>query len=121
MSDAVRLLADRLAADPRFLAHPLAEYARSEGLDEAALAARLGCRPDDLPLVRLCQSPRADEFRADVTAVATRYGIDPETLAQAVKRGQGLAETREAVRRADGASFLMAARDDDRPAGEPTP
>src|SRR5688572_8918031 len=90
-------MAARVSTDPFFLAHPLAEYARSERLDDPALAARLGCRVEGLTRLRLCRSPRPDpaEFRADVAAVAERFGIDPATLAAAVRLGQGLAGLRD--------------------------
>src|SRR5262249_59305673 len=93
MSEALDHLANRVAADPFFLAFPLAEYARSERLDDSALAAALGCRVEDLTLLRLCRMPRDDPagFRADTAAIAERFGIAPAKLADAVRRGQGLA------------------------------
>ncbi|MDB5306940.1 MAG: hypothetical protein JWO38_1142 [Gemmataceae bacterium] len=118
MSDALRHLAVRVETDPFFLAHPLAEFARSERLDDPALAARLGCRPDDLTLLRLCRAPRPDPdgFRSALTRVATRFGLDPGVLAAAVRHGQGLATLR-ATARADAApGTLLAARDDPPPA-----
>ncbi len=119
MSEVLNHLAARVATDPLFLAHPLAEFARSEGLDDAGLAAALGCRPTDLTRLRLCRAPRPDQFRADATAVAERFGLDPAVLAAAVRRGESLARLRAAARGSAEAGFLLAARDDDRdpPAG----
>lgn len=116
MSTALDHLAERVAADPEFLASALAEYARSEGVDDAGLAAALGCAPADLTRLRLCGNPRpdADRFRADVAAIAGRFGIDPATLAKVVRRGQALAQLRAAQPSEVSPGFLLAARDDDR-------
>jgi hypothetical protein len=117
MSDALRHLAARVAADPFFLAHSLDEYARSEGLGDDALAARLGCRAGDLAPLRLCRAPRAEpsEFRADVAAVAERFHLDAAQLAEAVRLGQGLARLRQAAQPAGQPGYLLAARDAEEP------
>ena len=121
MSDAMQLLAGRVSDDSFFLACPLAAYARSEGLDDAALAARLGCRVVDLPRLRLCRAPRPglEEFREDVTAVARAFGIEVERLVNAVRQGDGLNKLRESSRAAGEPGHLLAARDgeDEPPAG----
>lgn len=125
MTDALEQMARRVAQDPFFLACPLAEYARSERLDEAALAARLGCRVEDLTRLRLCRAPRAGEvdFKTDVTAIATSFGIDIATLARAIRYGEGLARLREAARLASEPGHMLAARDavSDPPAECPPP
>ncbi len=123
MTDPLANLAARAAADPFFLAAPLAEFARSEGLDDAGLADALGCPMSDLTHVRLCRAPRPtpDDFRADVAAVATRFGLDPAALAAAVRRGQSLARLRAAHAGAAEPGLLLAARDDDRSPPPPTP
>lgn len=111
-------LAARVAGDPFFLAHPLAEYARAAGLDDPALAAALGCRPGDLARLRLCRSPRPDpaDFRADLRAVADRFGLPLAALAAAVRQGQAVAGVRAAAPAGvDGP--LLAARDRQPPAG----
>jgi hypothetical protein len=113
-----------VADDPFFLACPLAEYARSEHLDDGALAARLGCRVEDLPRLRLCRAPRPglEEFREDVTAVAHAFGIEPGTLANAVRHGEGLVRLREAARAPGEPGHLLAARDgEDGPPNEDSP
>ncbi len=121
MSDALQHLANRVASDPFFLAHPLAEFARSEQLDDVALAARLGCRVEDLPLIRLCRAPRPDPhgFRDDLTAIAGQFGLDPAALAVAVRHGQGLATLRAAPQPEGGPGVLLAARDQGPPREEP--
>jgi hypothetical protein len=114
MSAALDHLAARAETDPTFLANPLAEYARSEDLDSAGLAAALGCPAADLTRLWLCGVPRRDQFRADVAAVAARFGIDPDALAAAVRRGQSLARLRAAAATAE-PGWLLAARDPDPP------
>ena len=116
MSAALDHLAARVATDSQFLASALAEYARSDGLDDAGLAAALGCAAADLTRLRLCGAPRrdADQFRADVAAIAGRFGIAPTKLAEVVGRGQSLARLRAAQPGGVELGFLLAARDDDR-------
>lgn len=113
----LELLAARAAADPLFLAHPLAEYARTENLDDAGLAAALGLPADRLTDVRLCGAPRTDPdgFRDDVQSVADAFGIDPGPLAEVVHAARGLAELRAANAVRGELGYLLAARDDDRP------
>jgi hypothetical protein len=114
MVDPLKALAARAEREPFFLAAPLAAYARSEQLDDAGLAAALGCREEDLVMVRLCRAPRdeSSEFWEDVHCVAGRFGLDPERLAEAVKRGRVVLRL-QAARPATGG--LMAARDRDEP------
>jgi hypothetical protein len=118
MSAALDHLAARVGTDPLFLANALAEYARSEELDDDGLAAALGCVRTDLTRLRLCGAPRSDHFRADVDAIAIHFGIDPNALTAIVRRGQSLARLRAAQPAETNPGFLLAARDEDR---EPPP
>lgn len=113
MNEVLEHMANRVADDPFFLARPLAEYARSERLDDASLASRLGCRPEELARLRLCRAPLCGEaeFRADVTRVAAAFGIDPGILADAVRHGEGLARLRVTARAAGEPGHFLAARD----------
>ena len=117
MSAALDHLADRVKADPGFLAHPLAEYARAAGLADDALAARLGCAVADLTAVRLCRAPRTDPggFRADLTTVATRFGLNLSALAAAVQQGQAVAHLRVTLPQVTDAGVAIAARDREDP------
>jgi hypothetical protein len=110
MTDPLDALAARAERESFFLAMPLAAYARSENLDDTGLAAALGCRREDLVMVRLCRAPRAEpgEFWEDVRCVAERFGLDAERLAAAVKRGRVVLRLQAAAPEAGG---LMAARD----------
>lgn len=78
-------LARRASAEPSFLGWQLAAYARVRGFDDAALAGHLGCAVATLAHVRLCGAVRTDRFREDVAEVATKFGLDPVRLAEAVK------------------------------------
>ena len=112
MSAALDHLAERVKGDPWFLAHPLAEYARSAGLDDAALAAKLGCAVAELTAVRLCRAPQPDTFRADLAAVAERFGLN---LLAAVQHGTGLARLREGTKAGAEAGWTIAAQDRETP------
>ncbi len=83
MSESLKHLANRVEADPYFLAHRLAEYALAQGgLSDVGLAARLGCPVETLVNLRLCRVPRND---ADVLTIARRFGLDPATLAEVLR------------------------------------
>jgi hypothetical protein len=113
-------LARRVADAPDFLAYALAEYGRSERLEDAGLAERLGCSVETLTHLRLCRMPRAQAplFWQDVEQIAQRFAVTAEVLAEVARRGQSLFHLRAATSgRQDEAGFLMAARDD---APEPT-
>lgn len=114
MSAALDHLAARVGTDPLFLANALAEYARSEGLDDDALAAVLGCARAELTPLRLCGAPRPEHFRADAEAIAGHFGIDPNTLVAVVRRGQSLARLRAVQSPEKAPGFLLAARDEGR-------
>lgn len=115
MSAALDHMAGRVATDPLFLACALAEFARSEGLDDTGLAGRFGLSPDQLTRLKLCGAPRSSNFNEDVAAIAGRFGLDPNALASAVTLGQALARVRAKTPAGDRDGFLLAARDDDRP------
>jgi hypothetical protein len=110
-------LAQRLADAPDFLASALAEYARSERLDEAGLAALLGCSVETLTHLRLCRMPRtqAPLFWQDVEQIAQRFAVSAEVVAEVARRGQSLFHLRDAAGgQKDTANRLLAARDDSR-------
>jgi hypothetical protein len=113
MSQRIESFARRVADDPFFLAPALAAYARSEGLSDEALAARLGCPVNQLSRLRLCRRPREEpeQFREDIARVAEAFSIDADVLAAAVRRADALAAFRDAA--SGDAGLLMAARDRD--------
>jgi hypothetical protein len=110
----LRRAAQRAGARPFFLAAPMLAYAAAEALDDAALAARLGCDVAHLPALLLCRRPtgRGAAFRADVERIAQRFGLDVASLAEVLR----LAEALEALAKAPQAGqagLLAAARDRD--------
>jgi hypothetical protein len=115
-------LAGRLQSDPFFLAAPLACYAESQKVDDAALAGRIGCDLDTLTRLRLCRNPDPlpPRFWQEVECIAVRIHLDADRLAEIVRFGQALLQA-QAPDRTDnqGAGFLMAARDETD--GEPAP
>lgn len=121
MDPQLERLAGRVANDPLFLAAALTRYAQSEGLDDPALAAALGCAVATLTPLRLCRMPRPEAplFRQDVEQIAARFGVMPDLLAEVVRRGQSLLHLQDPANRTrdEPAGFLLAARD--RPADGP--
>jgi hypothetical protein len=111
MAEPLEALAARAETESFFLAWLLAAYARSQGQDDPALAADLGCRVEELVMLRLCRAPRPEsrEFWEDVRRIAQRFGIAPQRLAEVVKRGRVIRLFQAPAPAAGG--FLMAARD----------
>ena len=112
MSNELEHLAHRLEDDPYFLACPLMLYAKSEGLGEEQLAAALGCAKENLVLVQLCRATSGDDARCsdDIEAIATRFSLDADALAEAIRRGQAIFQFR---RTQTTSGTMVAARDDD--------
>ena len=120
----LRRAAERAGERHFFLAAALLPYARAEGLDDAGLAEHLGCTPGDLPALLLCRRPEGEGamFRADVEAIAERFGLDAARLARVVR----LADALVAFGGGTAGGLLAAARDRDTcegggPAGPPGP
>lgn len=108
-------MAQRVADAPDFFASALAAYARSEQMADAALAARIGCSARTLTQLRLCRMPRAQPplFWQDIEAIAQRYSLDAEILAEVARRGQSLLRLQNPTDDRNSAKgFLLAARDD---------
>jgi hypothetical protein len=106
---ALERLARRASEEPAFLGWQLAAFARARGFDDAALADFLGCAVATLTNLRLCGPIRTEHFREDVTGVATKFGLDPQRLAEASKPLP--AEPAREPAGADLAGVLLAARD----------
>lgn len=73
--------------DPFYLAGLMEVYQHMEGMDSSSLARYLGCLPDTLPRVALCRRPDPSprRFRADVEAIARRFGLKADHLANLVR------------------------------------
>lgn len=106
--------AERAAANPFFMASALTVYQVEHGLDDAALAAWLGCGVEQLPRLRLCRHPDADpgRFRAGVEQIAAYAGVSPFRLAALLREADALAALHSGQRESAG---LLAARDADEP------
>ena len=103
-------LVRRFEGDSFFLAHALKLYAQSEDLDTSGLANRMGCSPETLTMLALCRDPRTDSerFHRDIHLIASRFEIQPDCLAEVVRRGQAISRARE-MQTIQGT--LLAARD----------
>jgi hypothetical protein len=117
MSDPLDDLVAKATRDPFFLGFALAEYARTEGLTDDQLAARLDCPVGNLTMLRLCRAPRtdADGFRADVERIAERFGADAGRFAGVLRQAESTIRLREAGPVSADAGFFLAARDADSP------
>lgn len=80
-------LANQAASRPEFIASQLAAYQQEKHLDDASLAAQLGCSLDDLTHLRLCARPRLDHFDEDVTRIAQHVHANRATLAHLLMGG----------------------------------
>jgi hypothetical protein len=119
----LRRAAARAAGREFYLASALLPWAEAEGLDDAALAERLGCRAADLARLLLCRRPRreAPAFGQDVAAIAIAFGLSADALAEAVRQADGLRALRVAEQ-PDEYGWLAAARDcEPEPGGEGSP
>jgi hypothetical protein len=81
LTSAARRAQDR----PAYVAWALARVQVWEGLSDEALAARLGIVTVDLPRLALCLRPRQDLWAEDLAQIASRFGLDPEPLATALR------------------------------------
>src|SRR5688572_31704135 len=90
--DLLRRAAERAGRRRFYLASSLLAYARAERLDDAGLADRLGCDLASLPALLLCRRPtgEAPVFRADVEAIAERFGLDPARLVRLLRHADAL-------------------------------
>ena len=112
MANHLEALAKRLEDDPFFLACAFKLYALTEDLDDHGLTKALECSPETLTLLRICRTPDASHFKADIEQIVSRFQVNRNTLLQAVRRGQAIVHLQRTS--ADGRDMLLAARD-----GEP--
>lgn len=112
MTDRIAALARRVEDEELFLASVLADYARTENLDDQGLAERLGCPVETLIPLRLClrPDPEPNVFRREVDRIASRFEVAAELLAEAIRRSDALRMMRSKADAEEG-GLLMAARD----------
>ena len=110
----LRRAAERAAREPFYLASVLLPYAQAEGLDDAGLAARVGCAADRLPAMLLCRRPAGEGavFRDDVEAIAARFDLSAVRLARVIRSADALVALGGAEVAA-ARTLLTAARDHD--------
>jgi hypothetical protein len=92
-----------------FLAGALAAYQEANGMDDAALAAFLGCAPEALPRLALCRRPAPDpaRFRAGIQEIAAYTGAAIGPLARLLRE----VAANEALQGARDTGMMLAARD----------
>ncbi len=114
LSPALTRAARRAAGSPFFLASVLFEYQGTQGLDDAGLAALLGCPADDLSRLALCRRPAGEPvtFMRDVEHLAQRFGLQTSRLAGIIRHVDALQELRHAAVQ-NNQQILRAARDRD--------
>lgn len=100
--------------DPQWIGHWVVRHIEAERLGPEELAGRLGISPEQLTLLCLCRTPRADHFREDALAACVRAGAPVEDVVRIIRQEQ-------AALRWDGgaapgpAGWLMAASDQEAP------
>lgn len=121
---ALRDAAARAKNDPFYLSGLLEAYRQMERISQEDLARYLGCLPDVLPRIALCRRPDRTRFRQDIQAIASKFAIQADRLANLVRAAEAYQAARAAQSRRRpleqaGALFysltqageLMAARD----------
>jgi len=85
-------LAEKLRADPAYMAGTLFAFQMQEKLDDAELARSLKLQLDQLPRLALCKRPlpRNDSFAEQVRQIANYSGADPVTLVQIIRQVDSL-------------------------------
>ena len=96
-------LSQLASIDPFYLGWYLASYAEMMSVDIVDVADELGCLPEMINVMSLCRAPRAEppHFREDIEAVANRFQVRADRLANLVRQ----------VQVASDQGILLAARD----------
>jgi hypothetical protein len=105
-------------ADPIWLGYWLARHGQAERLRPDQLAQLMGVSVDNLALLCLCRTPRADHFREDLRIVCERTGTREDVLAQVLRQEQTLHQWTE-MGAPKPTGWLMAASDRSADSGEP--
>ncbi len=79
------------AEDAVWVGHWLARHLRGEGIGPEELAARLGLSMEQLALLCLCRTPRADRFAEDLRVACARAGAAEDVVARVLRQEQALA------------------------------
>lgn len=114
-----RLAGDRAATRLRFLSWVLARYEEIESLGPGGLRERLGASEEAWTRLRLCLRPRPEAFLADVTRIASAFGIDRAALAAVVRRVDAVEAVRAREQPGQAGSLLAARTRKPRPPNPP--
>jgi hypothetical protein len=120
-TNAMEILVERVAGDPRFIGAALAEAGLLH--DRTAAAARLGCSPEQIPRLALCRrpDPTNERFADDVRRIAEFVRCDPVRLRDLLRETSAVGRLRGSAGGSDvGQGLLLAARDR-RPHHQQTP
>ncbi len=109
-SEMTRKLALLCVKDPFYLGWWLDQYSELMSTDAPGIASGLGGLPEVVPEMSLCRSPNPESsrFRQDVEAIADRFQVRAEALANIIRTVQVASERDYAL--------LLAARDRESPA-----
>ena len=104
-SEMTRKLSLLASQDPFFLSWYFARYSEMMSADIVDVASEIGCLPEVMNTMSLCRAPRTEppNFQQDVEAIANRFQLPPERLANLVRQ----------VQTVSGRAMLLAARDSD--------
>lgn len=114
----LRIAAKRAAQRPAFLGWILSNYASSQRLSNAALAAELRCSEATLLRLGICLRPRPNRFVADVAAIASKLEVDEGVLARIVRHVEALEVMSDRGAAAGGALLAAKTRPSDQQAKE---
>ena len=103
-------VAARLAESPKFMAWVISKYKEFEGIDDHAVARKLGLDVNGLNHLALSGRPRDMLFTEDLETIATRHKIDQLALAELVRRVEAV-ETFRTYQGVAASGLLAAARD----------
>jgi hypothetical protein len=105
--------------DPMWLGYWLKQFSQSEDLSWDDVAQELGISNEELVLVCLCRTPRADHFQEDIGVVCRRTGAREDQLARIVRQEQAMARWRANTPSTSTGWFLAASDRQDLPESIP--
>jgi hypothetical protein len=100
--------------DPIWLGYWLKRFVEAEDIAWSGLAQEMGVSRDNLVLLCLCRTPRADHFQEDLRVVCERTGAREEVVARIIRQEQAMMHWREGTPSAS-TGWLLAASDREEP------
>lgn len=120
-SDSIARFVSRTKDDPLFVGHSLRAFAAARDLDEAHIAAFLGCGQGAISRLAMCRQPSVNEetYQQDIEQIAAFVGCDSSRLQQLLRETMGISVLRESTASVRDNVTLLAARDrQDEPDGD---